>query len=154
MKYAFKEVGASMTTIKKSVIVPYTTAQMYALINDLEHYPEFLPWCKSMIVRNRSPKSVEAIIHGSKVGIDFSVAIINYLHPDKLIDVNLVHHRPFKEIEVSCKFEPLEKGSRFILELKFEFIHRVLGWTLTPIIQTESTNLIKAVCQRAKKIYS
>lgn len=142
-----------MTTIKKSVRVPYTAAQMYALVNALEQYPEFLPWCKGVIVRNRSPKSVEAIVQGSKIGIDFSVVIVNYLTADKLIDVNLMQQGPFRQIAISCKFESLEKGSRFTFELNFEFINRILGWTLTPILQKESTNLIRAVCQRAKKIY-
>ena len=142
-----------MTIIKKRVTVPYSTAQMYAVVNDLEQYPKFLPWCKNVTIRNRGPKSVEAIIQGSKIGIDFSFAIVNYLQADKVIDINLVHHRPFKEIEVSFTFEALEKGSRFTFELKFEFVSRLLGWTLTPIIQTESTNLVKALYYRAKQIY-
>ena len=37
----------SMTSISRSVLVPYTAEEMYALVSDIERYPEFLPWCKS-----------------------------------------------------------------------------------------------------------
>src|SRR5712671_4568416 len=38
-------------------ILPYTAEQMYAVVADIERYPEFLPWCSKVVVRKRETEA-------------------------------------------------------------------------------------------------
>jgi ribosome-associated toxin RatA of RatAB toxin-antitoxin module len=55
-----------MASVNKSVVVPYTVAQMFDLVNNLEDYPKFLPWCKDISIHAQDLHQVQATIHIAK----------------------------------------------------------------------------------------
>ncbi len=143
-----------MTQVKKTTKVPYTVAQMYELVLDVDRYPEFLPWCKAATINNRGQNRIQATIRGQKLGIDFVASFYYYLQPNKMITIQLLYTGPFQQIEGAWKFDWASNNeSQFTFELNFEFSNRILGWTLTPIIKNESSNLLRDFVNRAKAIY-
>lgn len=143
-----------MTVISRTAIIPYTTEQMYQIVNNIEEYPEFVSWCKGASIRSKSQNNVQAVIKGSKMGMDFTVDIVNYLQSANLIKTNLMQKGPFQKMDIFWKFENLGvKGTRFTFEVDFEFINRFLGWTISSIIKSEANNIVKEFAKRAQKIY-
>ncbi|HKJ08538.1 MAG TPA: SRPBCC family protein, partial [Gammaproteobacteria bacterium] len=69
-----------MTTISKSALVPYTPAEMFALVSDIEAYPQFLPWCRSAGITARNGDEVRATIELSKGGVEKAFTTCNRQH--------------------------------------------------------------------------
>lgn len=142
-----------MTVIKKSALVPYTPAQMFKLVDAIEEYPEFLPWCKSTVVHSRQGDEVKASIYFMKGGIQQSFTTLNRLLQDQLIEVRLVHG-PFRYLEGTWRFEAVgEPGCRVSFDLEFEFSSKLISLTVGPVMQKAIESYIEAFCQQAKVIY-
>lgn len=142
-----------MTVIKKSETVPYTDAQLFDLVTDIEKYPEFLPWCRAAIVSERTDRLIKASIQGTKLGKDFTASFIYRLIPNKGIDIQLIYTGPFRKIVPQWRFEALGGKTKFSFEIEYEFGNVLLGWTLSPIIKNEASNLLKEFIRRAKTLY-
>lgn len=142
-----------MTIIKKSALVPYTPAQMFKLVDAIEAYPEFLPWCKSTVVHSRANYEVKASIFFMKGGIQQSFTTLNRLLPDEQIEVRLVQG-PFRHLEGAWRFDAVgEAGCRVSFDLEFEFSSKLISLTVGPVIQKAIESYVEAFCQQAKAIY-
>lgn len=142
-----------MTVIKKSALVPYTPAQMFKLVDGIEQYPEFLPWCKSTVVHSRAVDEVKASIYFMKGGIRQSFTTLNRLCPDKQIEVRLVQG-PFRHLEGAWQFEAVgETGCRVSFDLEFEFSSKLIAITVGPVIQRSIESYVEAFCRQAKALY-
>src|SRR3990172_583892 len=93
-----------MSIISRSALVPYTPAEMYALVNDVEAYPQFLTWCKAARVLNRDEDEVRASLNLARGGIEKSFTTCNRLQKDKMIEVRLVEG-PFRRLEGFWRFD-------------------------------------------------
>lgn len=142
-----------MTTVKKSVLVPYTAAQMFELVNRIEDYPHFLPWCLGTTVHSRNEDEVRASIMVGKSGIKHSFTTINRLQKNKLIEVRLVEG-PFRYLEGFWSFENSgEQKCQVKLDLEFEFSNKLVSLTVTPLLQKITDTFVTVFCARAQEIY-
>lgn len=142
-----------MTTIHKSALVPYTAEQMYALVDDIPAYAEFLPWCDAAREIDRSDTEVEARLDIAHSGIHKSFTTRNRLEKGRQIEMQLVEG-PFKYLNGVWKFEPLgEHGSRVSLDLEFEFSNKLLAMTFGPFFNKMAGSLVDSFIQRAQKVY-
>lgn len=142
-----------MKVIKKSVLVPYTPAQMFQLVDAIERYPEFLPWCHSSAVHSRTTDAVEASIYFTKGGVQQSFTTLNHLVPHSQIKVSLVRG-PFRHLEGVWRFEAITgAGCRVSFDLELEFSSKLIALTVGPVIQKGIESYIEAFCNRAKAIY-
>ena len=142
-----------MTTIKKSAIVPYTPAELYALVDDIPRYPQFLPWCKGATVYARNEDEVRATIEVSRGNLQQSFTTCNRLQRDKMIELRLVEG-PFKRLEGFWRFEKLgEAACKVSLDLEFEFSTKLLDWAIGPVFSQIANSLLDAFCKRAVEIY-
>ena len=142
-----------MSLIRKSANVPYTPQQMFQLVDGIEQYPAFLPWCKSTTVHARRLDEVEASIEISKGGIAYSVTTLNRLQQDKKIEVRLVKG-PFSRLQGFWRFESVSAGGCCVsFEMEFAFANRFMDLTVGPILQTASGSFLEVFCQRAKVVY-
>ncbi len=87
-----------MSIIKRSKIVPYTVSEMYALVNAIEDYPQFVHWCRSSTVHSRTENEVRATLCFARGGIQKSFTTCNRLQADKMIEVRLIDG-PFRHLE-------------------------------------------------------
>jgi len=142
-----------MKTIRKQALVPYTPAEVYALVNDIAAYPEFLPWCSASRVLYADADEMRASIEMRRGGLKRSFATRNRLQKDKMIEVRLLEG-PFRHLEGYWRFDPLgERGCKISFDLQFEFANRVVDATLGPVFQQIARTLVEAFCQRAEQVY-
>lgn len=142
-----------MPLIRRHLEVPYSAAQMYALVDDIVSYPEFLPWCKKATIYSRTVEEVRASITIAKGGLQQSFSTLNRLQQDKMIEVHLIEG-PFRHLQGFWLFEALEADScKISFDLEFEFSNRLLGLTIGPILEKIAETFIDAFHSRAKEIY-
>ncbi len=142
-----------MTTINKSALVPYSAQQMYDLVDNVEAYAEFLPWCSAARELKRSEEEVEASLDISHSGIHKSFTTRNRLIKNRQIEMELVEG-PFRKLHGVWRFEPLgDAGSKVTLDLDFEFSSKLLGMTFGPVFSKIAASLVDAFIQRAKQVY-
>lgn len=143
-----------MTVIKRDKIIPFTSQQMYDLVNRIEDYPTFLPWCSASQVLSRTEDEIKAELTLSKGGIEKSFTTLNRLQKDKMIEVRLVSG-PFKQLEGFWRFEMLdEKSCKVSLDLEFEFANFLVGLALGPVFTQVTSMLVDAFCERAEVLYA
>ncbi len=142
-----------MTMVKKSALVTYTPAQMFALVDDIESYPGFLPWCKNTRLISRSRDEVTASIEISKSGVEKSFTTNNRNQPDKMIEMRLVDG-PFKRLQGFWRFDALgEDGCKISLDLEFEFSNRILELVIGPVFSQIANSLVDSFHKRAMAVY-
>ena len=76
-----------MTSIKRSLFVPFSTKDMFSLVNDVERYPEFLPWCSSSNVLMSDSTRMEATLSIAKGRFNYNFSTINSLREDESISI-------------------------------------------------------------------
>lgn len=141
------------TIIKRSALVAYTARQMFELVNSIEEYPRFLPWCKETHVLSRTEKMVEATIEIAWAGIHKSFTTRNHLYPDARMDITLVKG-PFRHLEGKWSFIAIgEHGSKVNLDLEFELTGHLLDKVFQPVFHHIANSLVDAFCKRAVEIY-
>jgi len=79
-----------MTYVERSALLPYSAEQMYNLVNDINSYPEFVPWCVKCNVHKESDIEKQATMTFAKRGINASVTTCNELDTNKKIVMRLV----------------------------------------------------------------
>jgi ribosome-associated toxin RatA of RatAB toxin-antitoxin module len=142
-----------MPTISKSVLVAYSAAQMFAVVDDVEAYPTFLPWCKSARVLSRNGDELRAQIEMARGALHKSFSTCNRRQQDKMIEIRLLEG-PFRHLEGFWRFDALgEKACKVSLDLDFEFSSRVVGMALGPVFSQIAGTLVDAFQKRAVAIY-
>jgi ribosome-associated toxin RatA of RatAB toxin-antitoxin module len=142
-----------VTTISKSALVPYTPAEMFALVSDIPAYPDFLPWCSGARVMSSTEDEVRATLELSKGGVHKSFTTLNRHQHNKMIEVRLLEG-PFRKLEGYWRFDPLgEHGCKVSLDLEFEFASRVLDLVVGPVFNQAANTLVESFQQRAVSVY-
>ena len=126
---------------------------MYQLVDDIESYPKFLPWCAAAIVHTRSVEQVHATIRIAKGPLRKEFSTRNTLEANRQIKLTLVDG-PFKRLDGNWQFEQLDNaGSRVTLALEFEFSNRLVTMTAGPIFNEIANTMVSAFCDRARQVY-
>ncbi|WP_374615549.1 type II toxin-antitoxin system RatA family toxin [Thauera aminoaromatica] len=142
-----------VATIKKSALVAYSAARMYALVADIEAYPQFLPWCRSTRILARNGDELRASIEMAKGAVNKSFSTCNRLQANKMIEMRLIDG-PFRHLEGYWRFEGLgEDACRVSLDLEFEFSSTLLRLAIGPIFNQIANTLVDSFCKRAVQIY-
>ena len=144
--------NSRMTTINKSALVPYSPAEMFALVDDIDAYPEFLPGCRRTQVHSRSDDEVRATIELSKGGVEKAFTTCNRSQQNKMIEVRLIEG-PFKHLNGFWRFDALgEDGCKVSFDLEFEFASRVLGAVVGPVFSQIANSLVGSFMKRALQV--
>lgn len=142
-----------MTIIRRDRIVPYTPEQMYDLVNRVEDYPQFLPWCSGSSVHFRDEDEAKATIVVSAKGFTKSFTTHNHLQKNKMIEIRLIDG-PFSHLEGFWRFEPVEESRCHVkFDLEFEFSTRLVGAIVGPLFSQISEAMVDAFEERAKSVY-
>lgn len=142
-----------MTTIKKQAIVPYTVPQMLALVEAIEEYPQFLPWCRSTRILSRQHQEVLATIELARGVIHKSFTTRNITKNNNRIEISLVEG-PFRTLTGYWSFDALgEQGCKVSLNLHFELANALMSASLGPVFSQIANTLVEAFCKRAVHCY-
>ncbi|HEX7054004.1 MAG TPA: type II toxin-antitoxin system RatA family toxin [Burkholderiales bacterium] len=137
-----------MKRIARSAIVEHSAEEMFALVDDIERYPSFLPWCTEARVEQVGERK-RATLTASLRGLRQSFTTLNENRPGEAIDMQLVAG-PFRRFAARWRFRPL--GARacaveFVLE--YEFASRALGRLLEPLFDHIADTMVDAFKRRA-----
>jgi len=142
-----------MKTINRHALVPYSAAEMYALVDDIDAYQTFLPWCKSSKVLSRDDDVVRGSIQLNKAGIDKTFVTCNRVQKNKMIEMRL-EEGPFHHLEGFWRFDALDESAcKVSLVLEFEFSSKILGLTVGPVFNQIANSLVDAFVTRAADVY-
>jgi ribosome-associated toxin RatA of RatAB toxin-antitoxin module len=142
-----------MANIHRSALVPYTPAEMYALVSDIEAYPQFLPWCTQAKVLSEQGDEVRATLELSRGGIHKSFTTSNRQQQNKMIEIRLLEG-PFRHLEGFWRFDPLQEvGCKVALDLDFEFAGKLISLAFGPVFNQIANSLVDAFHQRAVEVY-
>lgn len=141
-----------MPVIKREATVPHSAAQMFDLVNRIEDYPQFVPYCKSIDILSRTDEEVRASLNFAQGALHKSFSTCNRLQENKMIEIRLLDG-PFHNLEGFWRFESLDSGCRVTLDLEFEFSNKLIGMMFGPVFNTITNTLVDVFCQRAKQVY-
>src|SRR5437868_15039921 len=109
-----------MKEIARSAIVEHSAAKMYALVDDIEAYPRFLPWCLEAKVDDSGGRK-RATLTAGMAGIRQAFTTENENQPDRAIDMRPVE-RPFRHFSAAWRFTPIDENAWPVqFELGYEF---------------------------------
>ncbi len=143
-----------MPRITRSALVPFSAEQMYALVNDVESYPSFVPGCAATRVLSRDENSMTAALDVSKAGIRKTFVTRNRLTQASSIEMELVEG-PFRRLTGGWTFTSIDRDACQIeLNLEFEFTNFLVEKAFGTVFNELAINMVKAFSQRAKDIYA
>ncbi len=140
-----------MREVRRSALIAETPQRMYQLINDIERYPDFVPWCAAARVETRTEAEIVATLDIKRGPLHAEFTTRNLLEPDKRVLMQLVRG-PFRVLEGLWTLTPLGAlGCRVELEMRFEFSNRVAGALFEPLFENTAASLVDAFVKRARE---
>ncbi|MFA6058640.1 MAG: type II toxin-antitoxin system RatA family toxin [Taibaiella sp.] len=142
-----------MTSISRQLDVPYSAAQMYALVNDVASYPEFVPWCKSVTIHQENAHAMRASLVIEWQGAQSSVTTENKLVENQSITMNLIQGM-VKHLSGEWQFiAKNEQGCTVKLAINLKFNNRLIGFVFTKVAQEVLNRITTAFVERAQFLY-
>jgi ribosome-associated toxin RatA of RatAB toxin-antitoxin module len=138
-----------MREVKRSALVNQPPARLYALINDIESYPQFLPWCTCASVVSRTEREIVATIGVRQGALHGEFTTRNTLEPDRGVHMQLLSG-PFRELEGRWLLTPVEDGCRVELSMRFAFKSSLTGLLFEPKFAATVGSLVDAFVARAR----
>ena len=141
-----------MKKIARSAILPHSAEALYALVEDIESYPRFLPWCQAVRVE-RGAEGTRAELQVGLKGLRQSFTTQNRNDPGRAIDMQLVEG-PFRAFTAAWRFHPLEAGAcRVEFSMQYEFSSRALARLLEPLFAAIADSMVDAFSRRADALH-
>lgn len=142
-----------MSHIHRTALLPYSDAKVFALVNDVAAYPQYMDGCKAAIVHEHTETSMLATLQLERRGIKLEFSTRNIIDAPKSIVLNLVDG-PFEHFEGRWFFQFLrEDACKVILDLQFSLNNRLLAAAASKLFDSVANNMVDAMAQRAKVIY-
>jgi ribosome-associated toxin RatA of RatAB toxin-antitoxin module len=139
-----------MREVKRSALVNQPPAVLFALINDIESYPQFLPWCTHARIKSRSADEIVATIGVRQGALQGEFTTRNTLESGRAIRMQLVSG-PFRTLTGEWRLTPIEQhGCRVELTMQFAFNSPLKGLLLESKFAATIGSLVEAFVARAR----
>jgi ribosome-associated toxin RatA of RatAB toxin-antitoxin module len=146
-----------MKHVKKSVLLWYSPAEMYALVTDVPRYPEFLPWCERGEVLQAHEGGETARVHLAYAGVRHAFTTRNTHVTDRQVQMALVDG-PFSQLDGTWDFIPLgaegqPPACKVEFDLRYAFSSRPLEAVLSPVFDKVANTFVDSFVKRAEQVY-
>ncbi len=138
-----------MREVKRSALVSQPPARLFVLINDIDSYPQFLPWCTHARVESRTAQEIIATIGVRQGALKGEFTTRNILEPDRSVQMRLVSG-PFRALEGRWLLTPVEDGCRVELTMRFAFSNVLTGLVFEAMFAETVGSLLDAFVARAR----
>ena len=143
-----------MADVKKNVIVNHSNEKMFNLVDRIEDYPLFLPWCGGSKVLERNTEITRASIHIKYSGVNQTFTTQNTKDYPHRIDLKLIDG-PFKVLEGYWIFTKInEEACSIEFHLHYEFSNFILDKLISPIFSQIANTFVDGFVTQADKIYT
>jgi ribosome-associated toxin RatA of RatAB toxin-antitoxin module len=143
-----------MAVVEKIVLVAHSAEQMFNLVDRVEDYPNFLPWCGGASVKELEGTTVHATVHIDYHHLKQHFTTENVRTPPHQIDMTL-QDGPFKQFEGHWRFIPLgETACKIEFRLHYQFSNIFLEKLVGPVFHSIANSFVDAFIHRADKVYT
>jgi ribosome-associated toxin RatA of RatAB toxin-antitoxin module len=143
-----------MARVEKSVLVAHPPENMFELVDRVEDYPDFLPWCGGTELKLRDAQRTVATIHIAYLGIRQSFTTENHKSRPNTMRITLLDG-PFAELEGDWSFLPLgDDACKIEFRLQYAFSNRLLDTVLSPVFSHITDTFVDAFVRRADEVYA
>ena len=142
-----------MAAVKKIVLIEFTPAQMFDLVDRCEDYPKFLPWCGGSEVHSRDEAITRATLHINYHGIKSHFSTENEKRYPSHMLIRLTDG-PFTHLDGSWDFTPLgDAACKVEFNLRYEFSNRLIEKAVGPVFSHIANTFVDSFVKRAGQIY-
>lgn len=142
-----------MAQVEKTVLIEHRAGNMFALVDRVEDYAQFLPWCGGTTVIERSPEITLSTIHIDYHGVKQSFTTRNRKEPPTWMHIQL-ERGPFQRLTGHWHFKPLaEHACKVEFRLEYEFSSKVLEKLFGPVFHYIAGTFVEAFIARADALY-
>jgi len=135
--------------VKKSVLIAHPAEKMFDLVDGVENYPQFLPWCSAAISESMDETRVRASVTINYHGVKQSFTTENTRLRPTEIDMKLVDG-PFRTLDGTWRFIALnENACKIEFSLHYEFSSKLLEKLVGPVFAYIANSLVEAFIRRA-----
>ena len=139
-----------MAQVEKTVLVSHSAERMFNLVDQVEDYPRFLPWCGGVELHQRDDQVTEATLHIDYHGIKQKFTTENHKTFPTAMEINL-KNGPFKHLEGFWRFTPLaEDACKVQFRLQYEFSSTILEKLIAPVFNHIANTFVEAFVQQAE----
>lgn len=143
-----------MATVNRSALVTFSPEQMFDLVDTVEDYPVFLPWCAGAEVSRRDATVTCAAIRINYRGIKQAFTTENRKQYPEIMTLHLVEG-PFRKLDGEWRFTKLgAEGCRIDFRLDYEFSNKLLEKLVGPVFGYIAGTLMDNFLKRADQLYS
>ena len=142
-----------MPHVQRFVYVHYSAEQMFDLVEDVESYPQFLPWCAGSRIVADHEGGVDASIEIAYKGIRSRFTTRNQHRYPEQIRLELLDG-PFRSLTCHWDFLALRAGAcKVQLSLDYEFAGGLLGRAIAPVFDAIASSMVDSFALRAEHLY-
>lgn len=142
-----------MAEVKKLVLIEFTPTQMFELVDRVEDYPVFLPWCGGADLLARTDELTAARLHINYHGIKANFATVNEKHAPNLMHIRL-KEGPFRHLDGMWRFTALgDAACKIEFVLRYEFSSKLLEKALGAVFGHIANTFVEAFVKRAEILY-
>ena len=142
-----------MAQVQKTVLIHHSASRMFALVDDVKKYPEFLPWCGGVDLIKQDETSTIATLHIAYHGLHQKFTTENHKNYPNLMEIKL-KDGPFKHLEGVWRFIALsEDACKIEFMLNYEFANGFLDKLISPVFSHITNTFVDGFVARADKVY-
>ncbi len=142
-----------MALVEKSVLIAHSAQQMFDLVDRVEDYPEFLPWCSRTELKYRDAQKTAATLHINYRSVRSHFTTENAKEEPVSMSIRLVDG-PFRRLEGIWAFRPLaDNACKIEFQLTYEFSSRMFEKIIGPVFSQIANTFVDAFVRRAAQIY-
>lgn len=142
-----------MAVVEKTVLIERTPAQMFDLVDRVEDYPQFLPWCGGTELHERTDTTTVATLHINYHGLKSHFSTSNRKEVPQWMSITL-RDGPLKQLDGSWRFIPLgDAACKIEFKLHYEFSSKLLEKALGPVFNHIANTFVESFVKRANQRY-
>ena len=143
-----------MNYINKSEKINVTKEMIFNLINNVDNYEKFLPWCSRSTIISKEPNVMTAEIEISKSLINWKFTTKNIFEQNKIINLQLIDG-PFSHLEGHWKFDVIDEYNTSVtLYLEYKFDNKLIEMSIKPVFSTIMSSILDSFISEAFKLKS
>jgi ribosome-associated toxin RatA of RatAB toxin-antitoxin module len=141
-----------MQSIHKSVLIHHHAQAMFDLIDGVENYPQFLPWCGGVIVHEHTERITDVTIQIRYFGLKTQFRTRNENQPPHAITLHFVEG-PFRKLTGTWHLTPLnDQACKIEFHLEYEFANAILERLIGPVFDKIAQTFVDAFVKQADRI--
>jgi ribosome-associated toxin RatA of RatAB toxin-antitoxin module len=142
-----------MAMVRKSVLIERSSQQMFDLVDRVEDYPQFLPWCSQTRCEFRDDRKTVATLHINYRSVKSHFTTENDKESPTWMKITLVDG-PFRRLDGLWRFKSLSaEACKIEFQLSYEFSSKMFEKVIGPVFSQIANTFVDAFVKRANEVH-